>query len=353
MAEVERKRSLLERLDDDFVICAEGYLFELERRGYVQAGSFVPEVVLDHPEALAQLHREFMRAGSDIIEAFTYYGQREKLRLIGKEEVLEPLNRTAIRIAREVAAEAVGEQPLVAGNICNTNVFDPDEPGSPATVRAMFDECVGWAAEEGADLIIAETYYYLEEAKQALAAIQRTGLPSVVTLALPASGTLRDGNSIADACKILEDEGADVVGMNCYRGPSTALSAVAEIRGRVTGHVAALPVPYRTTDEHPTFFSLPDPGTDLAPNDRPFPIALDPLRCNRFEMARFARQVFDLGVRYLGVCCGGTPAHIRQIAEELGRTPPASEYSPDMSKHVFFGTDPSLSSINTEARDEF
>ena len=74
MAELERKRSLLERLHDDFVICAEGYLFELERRGYVQAGSFVPEVVIDHPEALAQVHREFMRAGSDIIEAFTYYG---------------------------------------------------------------------------------------------------------------------------------------------------------------------------------------------------------------------------------------------------------------------------------------
>ena len=109
-------------------------------------------------------------------------------------------------------------------------------------------------------------------------------------------------------------------GMNCYRGPSTALSAVSEIRERVSGHVAALPVPYRTPDEHPTFFSLPDPGTDLVPDDRTFPIALDPLRCSRFEMARFARQVFDLGIRYIGVCCGGTPAHIRQISEELGRT---------------------------------
>ena len=322
MAEVERKRSLLERLDKDFVICAEGYVFELERRGYLQAGSFVPEVVLDHPGALAQLHREFMRAGSDIIEALTYYGHREKLRLIGKEEILEPLNRQAMRVAREVAAEAAGEPALVAGNICNTNVFDPGDPASADTVRAMFDECVGWAVEEGADLIIAETYYYLEEAKLALAAIKRAGLPSVVTLSLPASGKLRDGHSIADACKILEDESADVVGMNCYRGPSTALSAVSAIRKRVSGHVAALPVPYRTTDEHPTFFSLPDPGTDLVPNDRPFPIALDPLRCSRFEMARFARQVFDLGVRYIGVCCGGSPAHIRQIAEELGRTPP-------------------------------
>ena len=115
---------------------------------------------------------------------------------------------------------------------------------------------------------------------------------------------------------------------NSYRGPSTALSAVSAIRKRVSGHVAALPVPYRTTDEHPTFFSLPDPGTDLVPNDRPFPIALDPLRCSRFEMARFARQVFDLGVRYIGVCCGGSPAHIRQISEELGRTHPLPSILP-------------------------
>ena len=87
------KGDLLERLSAGAVICAEGYLFELERRGYVQAGAFVPEAVLDHPEAVASLHRDFLRAGSDVIEAFTYYGHREKLRLIGKEDRLEPLQR--------------------------------------------------------------------------------------------------------------------------------------------------------------------------------------------------------------------------------------------------------------------
>src|SRR5258708_33269141 len=65
------KRGLLERLADGPVICAEGYLFELERRGYLQAGGFVPEVVLENPEARAQVHREFVRAASDVVEAFT------------------------------------------------------------------------------------------------------------------------------------------------------------------------------------------------------------------------------------------------------------------------------------------
>ena len=91
-----QRPGLRERLDEGPVICAEGYLFELERRGYLQAGGFVPEVVLESPEALAQVHREFVRAGSDVVEAFTYYGHREKLRLIGKEDLLEPLNHAAL-----------------------------------------------------------------------------------------------------------------------------------------------------------------------------------------------------------------------------------------------------------------
>lgn len=111
---------LLERLAAGPVVVAEGYLFELERRGYLKAGPFVPEVVLDHPEALRELHREFLRAGSDVIVAFTYYGHRDKLRVIGRENDLEALNVNAVRIAKEVAAEG---DALVAGNVCNTWVY--------------------------------------------------------------------------------------------------------------------------------------------------------------------------------------------------------------------------------------
>ena len=139
-----RGPGLLERLDQGAVICAEGYLFEFERRGYLQAGAFVPEVVLDHPELVTGLHREFVHAGSDIVEAFTYYGHREKLRIIGKEELLEPLNRQALALAKEIADES---GTLFAGDICNTNVFAPDDESSSA-VRAMFEEQVGWASRQ-------------------------------------------------------------------------------------------------------------------------------------------------------------------------------------------------------------
>ena len=82
------KKNLITRLNEGPVLCAEGYLFAMERRGYLSAGAFVPEVVLEHPEVVSQLHREFIRAGSDVIQAFTYYGHREKLRIIGKENFL-------------------------------------------------------------------------------------------------------------------------------------------------------------------------------------------------------------------------------------------------------------------------
>src|SRR6478735_3588495 len=123
----QRRRGLLDRLAQGPVICAEGYLFELERRGYLQAGAFVPEVVLEHPELVAQLHREFVHAGSDVVEAFTYYAHREKLRVIGREKDLERINRQALKIAKDVAAE---HGSLVAGNICNTSVYVPEDTKS-------------------------------------------------------------------------------------------------------------------------------------------------------------------------------------------------------------------------------
>lgn len=77
MPKTQKQNRLLQRLHDGAVICAEGYVFELERRGYLQAGAYVPEVVLEHPEVVSQLHNEFVRAGSDVVGALTYYAHRE------------------------------------------------------------------------------------------------------------------------------------------------------------------------------------------------------------------------------------------------------------------------------------
>lgn len=322
-------KGLLERLEDGVVLGAEGYLFELERRGYLKSGPYVPEVVLDFPDAVRELHREFLRAGAEVMVAFTYYGHREKMRTIGREDDLEPLNRNALRIARAVASEG---DALLAGNICNTWVYDPEAPvKTGAVVREMYREQVGWAVEEGADLIISETNDYLGEALIATEVVRESGLPAIVTFASTQDTTL-DGFELEDACRNVADAGADVVGLNCSRGPETMLPILERVRASVDGHVAAQPVPYRTTPDQPTFVSLRDDG-----GPRGFPIALDPFTCTRFEMADFAVAARELGIGYIGICCGGAPHHVRSMAEALGREVPASRYSPDISLHPILG----------------
>ena len=305
----------------------------------------MPEVVLEHPDAVIRLHRDFLRAGSDVMLAFTYYAHREKLRLIGREGEIESMNRVAVRLARTVAQEG---DALVAGNVCNSNIFVDGDAESARTVRAMFDEQVAWAIDEGVDFFVAETIAYLGEALLALEAIQETGLPAVVNLAIFRNGHTREGLTPAEACKRLEDAGADVVGLNCLRGPATMLPLLEAIRAAVSCHVSALPVAYRTTENEPIFLSLSDPDCACLPEGRAFPTGLDNLACNRYDIAEFTRDARTIGVNYLGVCCGAAPHHVRSMAEALGRQPPASMYSPDMSRHAYLGTIPEIPAANKE-----
>ena len=210
-ASTSKRLPLLQRLDQGPVICAEGYVFELERRGYLQAGAFVPEVVLEHPEVVTQLHRDFVHAGSDVVEALTYYAHREKLRVIGREGDLERINRRALEIAKAVAQESGA---LFAGDICNTNVFDPADATSRDTVRAMFDEQVGWAVDAGVDYIVGETFSWAQEALIATDVIKKAKQTAVITLAMHQEDVTREGWGVADACKRIVDAGADVVGLN-------------------------------------------------------------------------------------------------------------------------------------------
>jgi len=119
------------------------------------------------------------------------------------------------------------------------------------------------------------------------------------------------------------------------------------IRKAVKCHVAALPVPYRTTPKQPSFMSLTDP---CCGNARAFPVGLDPFVCTRAQIFDFGREAYGLGIHYLGICCGAGPHHIRALAESLGRHPEASKYSADMSRHAFFGTNRRIKRIQTEYR---
>jgi betaine-homocysteine S-methyltransferase len=315
------EKGLLERLKEGIVLGAEGYIFELERRGFVQAGAYVPEVLIDYPTAVRELHREFLRAGSDVMVALTYYAHREKLRVIGREDELEAMNRTAVRIANEVAREGGA---LVAGNICNTWAYD---------LRRQYTEQLTWAVEEGIDFVLAETLEYVGEAVIALEVIKSFNLPAVINFS-PIYDKSKDGYDWIEACKILKQHGADVVGFNCARGPETLLPLVCSLREAVEGPIAAVPVPYHTTPKTPSFQFLKNlDGTNG------YTLGLDQHLLSRLETAAFATEAEEVGVNYLGLCCGAGPHHVRAMAEALGRTTPASKYSPDMSRHGLLGGD--------------
>ena len=325
-------QSFADRLAAGPLVGAEGYVFELERRGYVKAGPYVPEVILDAPDALRQLHREFLRAGADVMVALTYYAHREKLRDVGRDGDLEAMNRQAVRIANEIAAEGGA---LVAGNICNTWSYDPANPvESGAVVREQYREQLGWAKEEGVDFVISETNDFVGEALIGLEVCQELGLPAMVTFASVQPEATYDGVGYLDACRTLADAGAAVVGFNCSRGPAMMLPMLEQVRAAVDPSVAVAgqPVPYRTDAANPSFEALTDAG-----GTRLFPIQLESVAHTRFAMADYARAAADAGVGYIGICCGGAPHHVRAMAEALGRETPASRYSPALELHPVLG----------------
>ncbi len=327
---MSKKKNILQMLEKDIVLGAEGYIFELERRGYVKAGAYVPEVILDFPDALRQLHREFLRAGSEVMIALTYYAHRDKLRVIGREADLELMNRQAVRIANEIAREG---NALVAGNICNTWVYNPSDKKSFKIVRDQYTEQLRWATEEGIDFVIAETIEYVGEALIALEVIKSFNLLAIVNFA-PIYEKSKDGYDWIEACKILKSSGADVVGFNCSRGPKTMLPLLKKLRKAVLGPISGVPVPYRTSRKYKSFQFLKDKKGESS-----YTLGLDRFLCSRIDVANFAIEAKEIGVNYLGLCCGAGPHHIRAIAEILGRKVAASKYSPDLAQHSLLGSD--------------
>lgn len=298
------KKGILERLREGPVLGDGGYLLELERRGWVRAGPFTPEVVLLHPEAVRELHLEFREAGAEVLQALTFYASRDKLASVGLEDRIEELNRQAVRIAREVA----GDECLVAGNLSLTWMYRPGDAASHDRVRALFDEQLRVQVEERVDFVIGETFSWLGEALLAAERSKATGLPTMITMCFENQDITPDGKTAAECARALVDAGADVVGVNCLRNPDTTMSLVLKMRDAVDSPIAAQPSAYRTPPDKPDFTSLAE-----------FPVELDPLQLTRRQMADYARQAHHEGIRYIGACCGAVAAHIRAMALALGK----------------------------------
>jgi betaine-homocysteine S-methyltransferase len=309
---------ILERLRGGLVLGDGGYVLELEKRGYVLAGPFTPEATVEHPEAVLGLHREFVDAGAEVIQALAFYGDREKLATVGYGDRVGDINRAAVRLARQAA----GDHALVAGNLSMTWQYEPESPRAADRVRALLDEQLGHQLEIGVDFVIAETYLYLGEALLAVERVRRRGLPVMVTMTFEDKPVTRDGRSPAECAKALVDAGADIVGTNCWRGPDHMLPLVEEMRRATDAYVAVQAPAYRTTDATPFFTGL-----------KGFPDAMEPYQLTRYEMAEYASRARAIGANFIGACCGAVATHIREMARALGKpTQEPSRWRPDPSK---------------------
>jgi betaine-homocysteine S-methyltransferase len=324
-----KKKGILERLKEGPVLGDGGYLLELEKRGWVRAGPFTPEVALMYPEALRELHVEFRGAGAEVLQALTFYASRDNLATVGLADRLEELNRAAVRIAREVA----GEKCLVAGNLSLTWMYEPGSQSAADRVRKTFDEQLSVQVDAGIDFVIGETFSWLGEALIAVERGKKTGLPVMVTICFENKDETAEGKTAEEAAKTLFDAGADIVGMNCLRPPEHMLPSMEKMREAVSGFLACQPVAFRTPKEKPDFTSLPE-----------FPIGLDPLQLTRKEMGDYAIRAKEMGINYIGACCGTAAAHIREMARALGKLSEDSRVwnrggEKPMSAYEYYGHD--------------
>ena len=296
-------KGILERLADGVVLGDGGYIVELEQRGHLVTGAFTPEVAVTHPEAVRELHYEMKNAGSEVLQVMAFYGSREKLATVGFADRTVEINQAATRIAREVA----GDELLVAGDLSTTWKWKEDDVDAETLVAGMLDEQV--EAQAGVDFFIGELFFDLGEAVLCLDRIKaKTSLPVMITMSFRADNVSADGFTAAECAKRLHDAGADIVGLNCMNDPDRMYPHIQEMRAAFEGYMAAQPVAFRCTDETPWFTGLPS-----------FPDRLEPTQLTRFDMGEFATRAKEMGVNYIGGCCGSKATHIREMAKALGK----------------------------------
>lgn len=310
-------KSIVELLRSGVVLGDGGYLIELERRGYVDSGSgrervgtgrgsgqFTPEVAIEHPEALRELHREFLGAGAQVLQALTFFGTREKLSRAGYGADTERINRAAVRLAREVA----GGRALVAGSVSRTQLTEREGMASLEKSRDHLAEQIRLLKDAGVDFLILETFFHLAEMRVALECAAQAGLPAVATMSFrPLVARCSDDHTPAECARVMTDLGAIAVGANCEQDPERMRTVLREMRTATSLPLAAQPAAFRTTEQCHSFTRLPA-----------FPDELETIQIPRGAFQAFGQWARDEGVGYAGGCCGCNAAYLRALGVGLG-----------------------------------
>ena len=273
------------------------------------------ELNLTSPEMVLGIHREYIRAGAEVIETNTYGASAPRLLAYGLEGKVREINRRAAEIAREAA----GEQAFVAGAVGPLGIrIEPYGPTSVDEARQFFREAAEGLLEGGVQLFVLETFSDIAEVQQAIRAVREVSdLPIIAQMAIDVSGSTLYGTSPEVLASRIEAWGADVVGLNCSVGPQAILSAIEKMRAATTLKLSA----------------QPNAGLPRDVSGRQM------YMCSPEYMAKYAKRLIQAGVKFVGGCCGTTPEHIKQIANAVhaaspGRTQVATFAIADRPAHV-------------------
>ena len=205
-------RNWLQNWRTEPLLCAEGYVWEFEKRGYVAAGNFVPDFILQYPERVEQLTEDFVFAGSDVALAFQYYTHRRKMQVLGKEYYTENINKVALKVAKKVS-EKTGA--IFAGGLCNTLVEDDDVMEKEALIEEIFREQLQWNKDAGVEYVVAETFSLAMEGRIAAKVMDESvcpvcvqGVTDRVCAVTVISAGERNGHSHCSDLQLVQSQGA-------------------------------------------------------------------------------------------------------------------------------------------------
>lgn len=321
------KSNILERLAAGEVIIGDGsYAVTLEKRGYVKAGAWTPEAAPEHPAAVEQLAIEFSRAGADVTQTFSFWCHEKSLPKECKFSCDE-INQVSCDIANKVAKKY---KTITAGGLSQTGNFarwsHKDE------VQKDLRRAVDILVKNDIDLIICEYFRNIKEMEWAIEVALETGKPVAATMCMGPAGD-EEGVTVGECAIRMAKAGASLVGVNCLFDPNMLLEVIKDMKTSLDLFNLK---PYLMLQ--PLGYMCPDGGNYGWVNLPEFPFACEPRQITRWEARKFAREAYEIGVRYIGGCCGFEPYHIRAMCEELreirGKIPESSDKSDyDLSTH--------------------
>jgi len=259
------------------------------------------ELNLVAPDLVREVHAEYVRAGADIIETNTFGATANKLQPYGLEGSLREINIRAAQIAREAA----GNRAYVAGAVGPLGLrIEPYGPTSFDEAKEMFTAQIEGLLEGGVDLFVLETFSDISELHQAIRAVRALcDLPIVAQVTIQMDGNTLFGATPEVFTKRLDEWGADIIGLNCGVGPAIVLSAIEKMRPLTTKKLSA----------------QPNAGLPRDVGGRQI------YMCSPEYMAEYSRRIVQAGAKFVGGCCGSTPAHIKMIADAIRQFSPRTQ----------------------------